>query len=64
MNYYQVKVLVSDLEIFNINAQNETIAKIKALKKITDPNQDIDVDDLNDNTIYNYRVKLVSIKKI
>jgi hypothetical protein len=31
MNYYQVKVLVSDLEIFNINAQNETIAKIKLI---------------------------------
>ena len=61
---YLVKVLVSDLENFYIEAKSKEEAKIKALQKISKP-QVINIkDNINDFTQLNHSLKIKVVKRI
>lgn len=61
---YLVKVLVSDLENFYIEAKSKEEAKIKALQKISKPQVKNIKDHINDFTQLNHSLRIKVVKRI
>ena len=61
---YLVKVLVSDLENFYIEAKSKEEAKIKALQKISEPQVKNIKDNINDFTQLNHSLRIKVVKRI
>ena len=61
---YLVKVLVSDLENFYIEAKSKEEAKIKALQKISGPQVKNIKDNINDFTQLNHLLRITTVKRI
>ena len=61
---YLVKILVSDIENIFIDAENSDEAQLLALNKITDPNFSSLKDNINDFTVSNYKLTVISSRKV
>ena len=61
---YLIKILVSDLENIYVDAASKKEAVSKALEKIHNYNDNLDKDNINDFTEYNFSYKILSSEKI
>ena len=61
---YLVRVLVSDVENIFIEAENTGQARQVALKKIADPDFSVFKDNINDFTVSNYKLRVISARKV
>ena len=61
---YLVKVLVSDVEHIFVEAENTEEARLVALKKIADPDLSVFKDNINDFTVSNYKLRVISARKV
>ena len=61
---YLVKVLVSDVEHIFVEAENTEEAGLVALKKIADPDFSVFKDNINDFTVSNYKLRVISARKV
>ena len=61
---YLVKILVSDIENMFVDAENSDEAQLLALNKITDPSFSSLKDNINDFTVSNYKLKVISSRKV
>lgn len=61
---YLVKILVSDIENIFVDAENSDEAQLLALNKITDPSFSALKDNINDFTVSNYKLTVISSRKV
>ena len=61
---YLVKILVSDIENMFVDAENSDEAQLLALNKIRDPSFSSLKDNINDFTVSNYKLTVISSRKV